>query len=66
MTATVAERISKAVGGVWVYNRSKLQWEERGGKQLGDGTRSRRYVVRDTKGLVLYDSSQPNLPGKVI
>jgi hypothetical protein len=64
---TTTERIERAVGGgTWLYDRKLCHWREMSSDPLPNGLRTRRYVVREPRGLVLYDSSEKWFPGKVI
>jgi hypothetical protein len=63
---TITEKIEKTVPGFWRYNRATQRWDRLDSEQLPSGMRTRQYVVRESRGLVLYDSAQPHIRGRVI
>ncbi len=66
MTGSVIEWLRDRLGGHWRYDRRARRWIEMTSRPLADGTRTRRYVVREAQGLVIYDSAQPELPGRAV
>lgn len=60
---TVTKQIETWCGGAWKYNRMAGIWEQLGSTRDGDTRHRGRYVVREPKGLVVYDRANPDAPG---